>query len=169
MGKYSHMTNEEFRVLIKGTKAVQFTGESTSHVLSGEAPAESKDWRDVDGVVTPVKDQGSCGSCWAFSAAETLESHLAIATGKAVPKLSPQQIVDCAPNPDHCGGTGGCDGSTQPLAFNYTQAVGITTESEWPYQKRFPAVSCETVLPYAGHTGYVELPTNSNSALMQAV
>merc|ERR1712217_929618 len=81
-----------------------------------------------------VKKQGACGSCWAFSATETLESHYAISTGEAAPVLSPQQIVSCAPNPDHCGGTGGCAGSTQPLAFNYTETAGLTTEANYPYQ-----------------------------------
>merc|ERR1711953_366370 len=100
-----------------------------------DVPA-SKDWRDVDGVVTDAKDQGGCGSCWAFSAVETLESHLAIATGEPAPVLSPQQIVDCAPNPKHCGGTGGCQGSTQPLAFNYTMSAGITTEEDYPFMSR---------------------------------
>merc|ERR1712154_684917 len=112
------------------------SGEPTSHKLSGVAPADRIDWREQDGVVTPVKDQGGCGSCWAFSAAETLESHLALATGKASPKLSPQQIVSCSPNPDQCGGSGGCDGSTQPLAFAYTKTAGITTESSYPYTGR---------------------------------
>jgi len=166
--KYSHMTNEEFRVLIKGTKAVQFTGESTSHVLSGEAPAESKDWRDVDGVVTPVKDQGSCGSCWAFSAAETLESHLAIATGKAAPKLSPQQIVDCAPNPQSCGGTGGCDGSTQPLAFDYTKTAGITTEASYSYTARTGTCTQSKIKPVAYNSGYTVTKTNDYTELMDA-
>merc|ERR1712166_865760 len=139
---------------IKGTKAVQFTGESASHVLSGEAPAESKDWREVDGVVTPVKDQGGCGSCWAFSAAETLESHLAIATGEAAPKLSPQQIVDCSPNPDHCGGTGGCDGSTQPLAFDYTKTAGITTEADYSYTAQTGTCQTSKIKPAAYNSGY---------------
>merc|ERR1719453_2792755 len=99
---------------------------------------ESLDWREKKTatgaqVVTPVKSQGLCGSCWAFSATETFESMYAIATGEAAPVLSPQQIVSCSPNPDHCGGSGGCDGSTQPLAFDYTKTAGITTEADYPY------------------------------------
>ena len=43
--------------------------------------------------------------------------------------LAPQQLVDCAPNPQQCGGTGGCQGSTQPLAFNYTVGAGMDAES----------------------------------------
>ena len=58
----------------------------------------SLDWRDSPGVVTAVRDQGSCGSCWAFSAVETMESHFAIATNASAPVLSEQQVVSCSPN-----------------------------------------------------------------------
>ena len=69
----------------------------------------------------PPLSAGGCGSCWAFSATEALESAAALASGKAAPVLAPQQLVSCSPNPKHCGGTGGCDGSTQELAFQYTE------------------------------------------------
>jgi len=71
------------------------------------------DWRKTDGVVTAVKNQGSCGSCWAFSTTESIESHWAITNNVKAPVLSPQEIVDCTPNPQQCGGTGGCEGATE--------------------------------------------------------
>jgi len=119
-------------------------------------------------VVTPVKDQGGCGSCWAFSAVQTLESHLAIATGEASPLLSAQQIVSCSPNPDHCGGTGGCDGSTQPLAFDYTKTAGITTEENYPYTEKTGSCSKSKIKPVAYNSGYTVLPTNNYTALVTA-
>ena len=70
-----------------------------------ELPTEV-DWRS-SGIVSAVKDQGGCGSCWAFAATATLESHIAKETGLLF-SLSPQQIASCSPNPDKCGGTGGC-------------------------------------------------------------
>lgn len=70
--------------------------------------AASVDWRTKN-VVTKVKDQGGCGGCWSFSAAETLESHIAINTGKLF-TFSEQEILACTPNPNQCGGTGGCNG-----------------------------------------------------------
>jgi len=119
-------------------------------------------------MVTPVKDQGGCGSCWAFSAAQTFESHLAIQTKAAIQKLSPQQIVSCAPNPDQCGGTGGCEGSTQPLAFAYTKTGGLTTEALYPYKGQ--TGTCKTgIQPVAYNGGYTVLPTNDYNALMDAV
>ena len=55
------------------------------------------DWR-LKGVVSSVKDQGECGSCWTFSAAESVESFAALQSGN-LQVLSEQQILDCTPNP----------------------------------------------------------------------
>jgi predicted transcriptional regulator of viral defense system len=62
-----------------------------------------------------LQDQGMCGGCWSFSAAETTESAVAIATGKLL-TFSEQELIDCAPNPNSCGGTGGCNGATQEVS-----------------------------------------------------
>jgi len=128
------------------------------------------DWRKKTGIMTPVKNQGGCGSCWAFSATETFESHYAIATGDAAPILSPQQIVSCAPDPNHCGGTGGCSGSTQPLAFNYTETAGMTTEASYPYKGATGTCDTSKISAVVGsNSGYVELPTNNYTDLINAV
>merc|ERR1712019_243495 len=146
-----------------------FAGEAKPADLDFTAVPDSKDWRGEDGVVSDVKDQGGCGSCWAFSAVETLESHLSIATGKASPKLSAQQIVSCSPNPQHCGGTGGCDGSTQPLAFAYTKTAGITTEADYPYTARTGTCATSKINPVAFNDGYTSLTTNDYDELIDAV
>jgi len=65
--------------------------------------------------LTALQDQGMCGGCWSFSAAETTESAVAIATGKLL-TFSEQELIDCAPNPNSCGGTGGCNGATQEVS-----------------------------------------------------
>lgn len=130
---------------------------------------DSLDWRDKPGVVTEPKNQGACGGCWAFSAAETLESQLALATGKPAPKLSTQQILSCTPNPKKCGGSGGCEGATQPLAFNYTEVAGITTEENWPFDGRTGTCDTSKVKPVAKNSGFKMLPTNNYTALMNAV
>lgn len=92
---------------------------------------KSVDWRDKN-IITPVKDQGMCGSCWAFSAAEGVESYFALKYGKLV-ELSEQQILDCTPNPRHCGGTGGCGGGTEALAYESIMQYTLTTEWRYPY------------------------------------
>jgi cathepsin L len=90
------------------------------------------DWR-AHGVTTPVKSQGGCGSCWSFAATTVLESHIALQTGVLF-DLSPQEIVSCAPNPQHCGGEGGCTGSTAELAFELVRQHGIVQEWDFGYQ-----------------------------------
>merc|ERR1719394_1691528 len=91
------------------------------------------DWRDQrPNVVTPVKNQGMCGSCWAVTAVEVMETHIALKTGHLL-ELSPQQLTSCTPNPDQCGGDGGCDGATASLAFSYTIKAGISSQWLYPY------------------------------------
>ncbi|CAE7199726.1 cpl-1 [Symbiodinium sp. KB8] len=123
------------------------------------------DWRST-GVVTPVKDQGGCGSCWAFSATETVESHYAIASGKLL-TLAPQTYVDCVENPDDCGGTGGCEGATMELAFNLTISKGIALESSLPYEGR--DASCPSYKPAVKAKSYVRLPINEAASLETAL
>jgi len=91
------------------------------------------DWR-TKGIITPPKDQGGCGSCWTFSTAETIESYSALKTGTLL-TLSEQQILDCTPNPNDCGGTGGCGGGTVELASARIIAMGgLSQEKDYPYK-----------------------------------
>lgn len=89
---------------------------------------DTKDWRD-SGAVNPVQNQASCGSCWAFSAATTLESEHFIKTGKLL-KFSEQQFVDCAGS----YGNYGCNGGFQAGAFNYAAANYLMSEDSYPYK-----------------------------------
>jgi len=127
------------------------------------------DWRDK-GIVTPVKDQGHCGSCWAFASAAVIESHAAINSG-SLKTLSTQQLVSCIPNPYKCGGAGGCGGSIPELAFSYVQLFGLTSEWKYSYSSYYSGDSgtCknEELKPTSEVTvdGYVRLPVNSLDAL----
>lgn len=147
---------------------------STKPAASVGGLAASLDWRD-QGVVTPVKNQGGCGSCWAFSATETVESALGMATLQAKGKadlvlLAPQQLVDCAPNPDDCGGSGGCQGSTQPLAFSYLMSSsGMDASSDYPYTARDGSCKAASLSAMVGIKGQVDLPTNNYTALISAL
>jgi len=92
----------------------------------------SFDWRQKNGL-TAVKDQGQCGSCWAFSCTESIESAYMIkgGTGHSQVPLAPQQIVDCDDNDD------GCNGGDLPTCFQYVQSAGgVEPESDYPYKAR---------------------------------
>jgi C1A family cysteine protease len=96
------------------------------------------DWRTTRGqagnsVVTPIKNQGGCGSCWAFATTAVLESHIAIRTGTLF-ELSMQQLVSCMNNTQDCGGDGGCTGATSELAFAFVQQYGMVPEWNFGYQ-----------------------------------
>jgi len=133
LNKFSDMSTEEFRttVLMKNgipKNQTQKAGIETLQPKTANVPA-SFDWRNK-GAVTPVKDQGQCGSCWAFSATENIES-MWILAGKATNKtvrLSEQQIVDCD-NSD-----GGCDGGNTNTAYQYIMSAGgLEGEVNYPY------------------------------------
>jgi len=92
----------------------------------GAAPPTTVDWR-TKGAVTDVKDQGQCGSCWAFSATEGIESAWFLA-GNKLTALSPQQIVSCDTTDS------GCDGGDLPTAYAYVkQAGGLESDAVYPY------------------------------------
>ena len=121
----------------------------------------SIDWRD-SGVVTPVKNQGGCGSCWAFSGTEALESHIAIATGTLF-TLSEQEYVSCVENPEECGGTGGCMGATMELLFQHAVDNGIATEWTYPYTSYYgDSGNCSASLSsVATISGYTMIESNN--------
>jgi len=88
------------------------------------------DWRKKN-AVSPVKNQGQCGSCWAFSTVGALEGLYAILNGKIL-EFSEQELVDCS----RSYGNEGCDGGEMNLAFEYIKDKGISTRQEYPYEGR---------------------------------
>jgi len=78
-------------------------------------------------------DQGQCGSCWAHASAAALDAHNELNNGSH--QFSAYQILACTPNPNQCGGSGGCQGATAELAFEYALQAQIVSDTEFPKQK----------------------------------
>ncbi|KAL2622996.1 hypothetical protein R1flu_003201 [Riccia fluitans] len=130
INKFADVSMDEFRRLHLGAKQEDCSATKGTHkVKSNAALPEKKDWR-VDGIVSPVKDQAQCGSCWTFSTTGALESAHAQATGHMV-LLSEQQLVDCAGAFNNFG----CGGGLPSQAFEYIRYNGgIDTEEAYPYK-----------------------------------
>jgi cathepsin L len=131
------------------------------------------DWR-TSGIVTTPKDQGACGSCWTFSTAENIESYYAMKYGsKNLPVLSEQQILDCTPNPNDCGGTGGCGGGTVELATARIIAMGgLSLEANYPYVSgdgHNEQCNTKNVVPYARVASFTVLPSNQLAPVLAAI
>merc|ERR1712232_1153234 len=127
------------------------------HEYNGEELAASVDWT-TQGAVTPVKDQGQCGSCWAFSTTGGMEGAWQIGTG-SLKSLSEQQLVDCSKQ------NSGCNGGSMELAFNFASGVNVATESSYPYTARDGSCksSFTTAIPQGGITGYKSVGQSTDS------
>ncbi|EPY40149.1 cathepsin L [Angomonas deanei] len=167
-------TTEEFLVVSSSRRANRVGKLGATHVTSQkELPFEIDYRTQYPPILTNIKNQGNCGSCWAHSAVEAIESHWAIATGN-LHVLSQQQLTSCTPNPDHCGGSGGCSGSVESLAFDYVkEAGGLVEEWLYPYTSYFgDSGTCKTISTFdvvAKLSGFVDVPKDDQNALMDAL
>jgi len=181
LNQFSDMNGDEFRHYVHGDDGACFKGEDRAFIqnsngqdLNGDeqpeligmvqAP-ESVDWT-TKGVVTPVKNQGQCGSCWSFSATGAMECQYAIKTG-TLNSLSEQELVDCAGRSYGCDG---CNGGQMTGAMEYAaKEGGLCSEEEYKYTARdgtCKASSCGK--KYDANKGYKAVTKHSSSALESA-
>jgi len=151
--QFTDLTNEEFKAMyVSGYKApsqqlgseLPYLGE---HEVVGEVAA-SVNWVN-SGAVTPVKNQGQCGSCWSFSTTGSLEGAWQINTG-SLTSMSEQQFVDCDKS------SMGCNGGSMATAFSWAKNQNVATESSYPYKAVDGTCksSFSTAIPQGGVTGY---------------
>jgi KDEL-tailed cysteine endopeptidase len=167
VGQFAILTPEEFKARHLGLKVPEkiekrFLPENN---LPSQVP-QTVDWIKA-GAVTAIKNQLQCGSCWAFSANDSIESIWSI-NGHTLVSVSEQQLVDCSA----AFGNNGCNGGWMDNAFKYVIAnknLGIDSTSTYPYKGVQGTCAATQGTTAASITGYVDVAVNSNHALLAAV
>ncbi|EGC35214.1 hypothetical protein DICPUDRAFT_55299 [Dictyostelium purpureum] len=164
---YADLSDHEFNTLIK-PKVARPSNNGAHSVHDDEdiyTIPQSVDWRNQK-CVTPVKDQGVCGSCWTFGSTGSLEGTNCVTNGYLV-SLSEQQLVDCA----YLMGSQGCNGGFAASAFQYIMdAGGIATESDYQYlMQNALCKDKSTTFSGVGVSSYVNVTAGSINALLNAV
>ena len=162
LNQFSDMTPEEFEAKYMGY--VPSSAPRDVELLSdGLTQAQSVDWR-TKGIVNPVKNQGQCGSCWAFSAVAAIEGAMAQSTGK-LDNYAEQQLVDCS----KLYGNHGCNGGLMDNAFKYVMSKGLTISANYPYTARDGTCNTQAVAKKVAHiSSFKDVSANDSDALKSA-
>lgn len=149
INQFADLTKEEFKekyLTLNVQEIENISKRATTFVPTIEEVPESFDWR-AQGAVAPVKNQGSCGSCWAFSAVANIEGQYFIKS-KAMITFSEQQLVDCDLVDQ------GCNGGLMADAYDYLIKNGVMTDADYSYIGRRKACHFEQEKIAAKVTGY---------------
>jgi len=163
--KYSDMSTDEFKNLLGYIRPAHRADVPVDVFDEHITAPQNWDWRPKN-MVTAVKDQGQCGSCWAFSVTETIESGYCM-TGPdctKLPPLAPQEIVDC----DTAGNDQGCEGGDPPSAYQFVITEGgMEDESNYPYAAADGTCNFTASLVVITISGFKYATQNSNEPTMQ--
>jgi len=166
VNKFTDMSADEFKMAVaSGFRASQHRYRNVDNSLkltNKSALPDSVDWT-TQGAVTPIKDQGQCGSCWAFSTTGSVEGAVFLKSGKLT-SLSEQQLMDCS----GAEGNQSCNGGLMDDAFQYIiKNKGLGSEASYPYTAKDG--SCKSVPSVSTITGFTDVPANNDVALMTAI
>jgi len=171
MNHYGDLLSHEFQAIYNGYRHDLRKNETLKGLLGATyieaanvALPKNVDWREK-GAVTPVKNQGQCGSCWSFSATGSLEGQHFRKTGHLV-SLSEQNLVDCSTR----YGNHGCNGGLMDFAFKYIKDnKGIDTEESYPYEAMDDECRYHREDRGATDVGFVDIPQGNEAALKSAL
>jgi len=165
INKFADLTSEEFASLYNGMRVTKSYIPTNKPVVPSGVTGDIVNWANK-GAVTPIKNQGQCGSCWSFSATGSMEGAQFIATG-TLTSLSEQNLVDCST----AQGNDGCNGGLMDQAFQYVISnQGIDTEKSYPYTATGPN-TCEYSSSSIGDTitSFTDVTSGDEGALQTAV
>merc|ERR1712195_467179 len=168
VNQFADMTLTEYKRTMLGYNALRKPVITETDLLDESNLAGSVDWT-TKGAVTPVKNQGQCGSCWAFSTTGSVEGRNQIKNGKLV-SLSEQELTSCASK----YGNQGCNGGLMDDGFKFIEAEGLETEADYKYDGA--TGTCDTTKEKAHDginpgvvTSFKDVASNSQSQLAAAV
>ncbi|KAK4481416.1 hypothetical protein RD792_012306 [Penstemon davidsonii] len=170
LNAFADITNNEFKAkylglsLSKSDPAIRLNSIEGQNLVKESDVPSSLDWRKK-GAVTGVKDQGSCGACWSFSATGAIEGINKIVTGSLV-SLSEQELIDCDKSYND-----GCGGGLMDYAYEFViKNKGLDTEEDYPYQGRDRPCNKDKMKRHVVTIdSYADIPEKNEKKLQQAV